>query len=235
MPYGQLYIAFSTLITKPPQAKMASRSWLLPSAALLLLAPAARGSSTPQCRGLFDELTGAEVGGSWRKGWWLEDVAGGVRMSPTESHFLGVPDAQENALVELLSTSREDVLYRVAGPNTVSDDDARDGQSAVVWEGDHAVLCCATFLNIDPSCTATGDASDEEAAACGAVTALDNNDACGDAPNCAYSADGTVRGRYVFAFHSNGADGRVFDGDPQTARDEGWAIECDESGAVTSV
>ena len=40
----------------------------------------------------------------------------------------------------------------------------------------------------DASCAATGDASEEETTACGAVTALDDDTACAAATNCVYAA-----------------------------------------------
>ena len=48
----------------------------------------------------------------------------------------------------------------------------------------------ASCAGIAASCAAADGASDDETAACGAVTALDNDTACGAATNCTYTAAG---------------------------------------------
>ena len=61
---------------------------------------------------------------------------------------------------------------------------------------DHALVGPAMRLRgNDVSCAATDDASEEEATACGAVTALDDETACAAATNCAYTA-ATTAGMY---------------------------------------
>ena len=97
----------------------------------------------------------------------------------------------------------------VTGGETAGDTAGHTLEDKLLGAGDHAIqilgmkngevdgvrppstfeltISCAA-VPVDSSCAATTAASEEEATACGAVTALDDDTACANAPNCAYTA-----------------------------------------------
>lgn len=128
---------------EPPSGRLL----LLNLAATLLLSSGhhlCAASSNADCRSYFTTNGGQAVG------WWLADESSaGDRMSQTSGDYSGIPDDQEIAIRELLTTSGEDSLQSSEAPDTgMSDEDVRSGdmETGVTGRGElNPMLCCVRF------------------------------------------------------------------------------------------
>eukprot|EP01052_Picozoa_sp_SAG31_P037251 SAG31_NODE_4782_length_2958_cov_1.792585_2_plen_674_part_01 len=183
-------------------------STLLWAARILCMLPSAIASSTSECQNFFSEFSSDET-----MGWWLQEES-----SWSRSSWTGVPDAQEEALLQLFRTSSSESLQSDEVPDEDPDPDDVTAGVNYALEDQHSSCVATVFsskLTHVPSCCC----QDAES---GVVWPG------GNAMLCCVNSGG---GSYVVAAHEFGADGRCFDGASSTASECGsWEITCGSNG-----